>query len=83
MRVCLLISLLLFFCELATGGVLCLGQDAIEVDLNERQIRFVDFSLGGYKINGSFSFVLNRENGSLILDLKGKNIVFKDKNNQS
>ena len=54
-------------------------QDLIEIGLNKNQVKLVDFNLGSCKVNGQFIFGLDKENGSLILEVAGSNITFADK----
>lgn len=51
-------------------------QDRVEINLVDKEVKFVDFCLGDYRINGFFSFLWGEENGSLIIRLEGKDITF-------
>lgn len=50
--------------------------DYIEINLDNRKIRLVDFCLGSCKINGDFFFALSKKNGLLTLGIEGRNITF-------
>ena len=54
-------------------------QDLIEIDLIKSQVKFVDFNIGSYKVNGKFIFALGKNNSSLILDIEGRSITFGGK----
>ena len=77
MRCRLLIFLFLLFC--CTIQSSCLSQDFIEIDIENKEIRFINFHLAGDRIDGRFLFVVEREDGSLIFNLVGKNIFFNGK----
>jgi len=54
-------------------------QNVVEIDLSEKEVRFLDVCLGDFQINGEANFSLDKEDGSLTIEAKGKDIVFKDK----
>ncbi len=58
----------------------CFSQDRIEINLDNKEVRLLNFNLGGYKISGIFFFDLEQEGGSLIVSAVGRNIIFQNKN---
>jgi hypothetical protein len=66
--------LIFVFCGFTAGNAYCLSEDRIEFDLVNKIIRIADFLIGEYKLSGFFTFNLDRDNGSLIFDLEGKDI---------
>ncbi|MCQ9204804.1 MAG: hypothetical protein NG737_00600 [Omnitrophica bacterium] len=72
------ILIFLVFFGLSEDGF-CHSQDMIEIDLNNHRLKFVNFYLGDFKINGDFSFALSQDDGDLIFDLEGKDMTFADK----
>jgi len=74
MRRYFLVFLLLVFYSLAEEKAFCSYQDLIEVDLVNKEVNLVNFLLGNCKLNGSFTLVLSQDNGSLTINLTGKNI---------
>ncbi|MDD5194725.1 MAG: hypothetical protein PHQ96_03490 [Candidatus Omnitrophica bacterium] len=55
------------------------AQQCIAIDLNNRKVELADFSFGKLNIKGDFLFDVVRENGSLVLNLEGKDILVKEK----
>jgi len=47
--------------------------------LDNKEVRIINFNLGGYKINGDFFFELDHEGSSLVITILGRNITFKNK----
>ena len=78
MRRVFLIFSLLVLCLIYESSFVY-SQDLIEIDLIKSQLKFVDFSFGGCKINGEFIFAADEEDSSLIIDVAGSNITFADK----
>jgi len=72
------ILLFCIFCSTAIA-VESSPQDSVEINLNSREVKLASFSFGDYEISGDFSFDLDESQGSLIIDLVGKNISFGDK----
>jgi len=72
-----LIISLLFLCSVC-GNSFASERGLIEIDLIKNQVKFVDFDLGSYKVNGEFIFALDKNNGSLTLDIEGRSITFAD-----
>jgi len=54
-------------------------QSVIEINLPEKEVRLSDLCFGDFKINGEFNFAIDKDDGSLTIKAKGKDIVFKDK----
>ena len=79
MRKAFFVIIFLLLCGFGED-IFCFSQDTIEIDLAKREVKFVDFNLGNSKLDGNFFFTLNKEDGSLIFDLEGKDITFRDKN---
>ncbi|MFA6281328.1 MAG: hypothetical protein WCY05_02355 [Candidatus Omnitrophota bacterium] len=48
----------------------------IEIDLIDRKVLFNNYHFGNYNISADLLFDLKQENGSLILNLEGKDIAF-------
>ena len=67
---------LLVLCLVCNNSFAVDQEDLIEIDLIKNQVKLVDFNLGKCKTNGEFVFELDRDNGSLTLDLAGSNISF-------
>ena len=63
----------LIFCSLAVN--ICFCENKIELNLIDKKIKLLDFSLGSYKVDGSFSFELKEDKSSLIFNLKGDDIL--------
>jgi hypothetical protein len=57
----------------------CFSQDRIEVNLTSKQVKLVGFSLGGYKIDGTFLFSYNQEKNSSYLEIEGKDVTCNNK----
>ncbi len=55
------------------------GQDVIEINLIKAEVKVVNFHLGTCKVNGKFRFTVNKEDSSLILDVKGRDITLENK----
>lgn len=48
----------------------------IEFNLSNQEIKLVDFDFGNYRLSGDFSFSSYSDNGSLISEIEGRNVVF-------
>ena len=67
------------FCLPLESEALTLSDNYIEFDFNSKEIKFVDFALGDYKISGNFCFDVVNSDGSLIFNLEGEDIALGKK----
>ncbi|MCK4912544.1 MAG: hypothetical protein KAS05_02340 [Candidatus Omnitrophica bacterium] len=78
MRKGFLVLSLLVLCSFCNDSFAS-DEDVIEIDLIKNQVRIIDVNFGTSKINGEFAFKLDRDNGSLILEVDGTNLNFLDR----
>ena len=78
MRKGFLILSLLFLC-LICGDSFASQKDLIVIDLNKNQVKFIDFNFGSCKVNSEFIFGLDKDKGSLTLEVVGKSITFANR----
>lgn len=71
MRICYIFILLLVIVQ-----PLASAYNFIEIDLTARKVLFNNYHFGNYNISADLLFDLKKENGSLILNLEGKDIAF-------
>ena len=74
-----------FFCScLAFGSeskeAFCYTQSCVDFNLINRKVSFTDFNFGGHEIKGDFLFTLKNDNGSLMFNLEGENVIFDGEN---
>ncbi|MCF7907384.1 MAG: hypothetical protein K9L86_00685 [Candidatus Omnitrophica bacterium] len=68
--------MLLFFIILSLIGISAFpfSENYIEFNLNNREIKLVDFNLGDYALSGDFSLGSYQDQGSLIYEVEGRNV---------
>jgi hypothetical protein len=55
------------------------AQGYIAIDLVNQRVELADFSFGTMNVKGDFLFAVARENGSVVLNLEGKDVSVKEK----